>query len=131
MHSAAAAGADELRPCEATDASGFRQLLDAFHHAADRCPALYAMARSRAFHDVTARPASKVAVVRTNYVNSTNASGGTDTLLRTAGDTGTLSSIPGYDDSTGLGTPDGLAFLSALAPHSRTVAAAVRSAGPR
>jgi hypothetical protein len=54
---------------------------------------------------------SEVAVVRTNYVNNTNA----------AGDTGTLASIPGYDDSTGLGTPDGLSFLSGLAPRSALV----------
>jgi subtilase family serine protease len=88
-------------------------------------PALYKLYRSRAFHDVTA-PKNKVAVVRTDYVNATNASGGTQTELRTAGDTGTLTSAPGYDDSTGLGTPDGLAFLSGLAPHSRLVAAARR-----
>lgn len=84
-------------------------------------PALYAAYAHGAFRDVTA-PASKVAVVRTNYTNNTNASGGTQTLLRTAGDLGTLSSIPGYDDSTGLGTPKGLSFLSTLAPGSRLLA---------
>jgi hypothetical protein len=57
-------------------------------------------------------------------VNSTNASGGTQTLLRTAGDTGTLSSVPGYDDSTGLGSPNGLHFLTDLAPRSKLLAAA-------
>ena len=85
-------------------------------------PALYAMYRTSAFHDVTA-PKQKVAVVRTNYLNNTNAAGGTETDLRTTGDTGTLTSAPGYDDSTGLGSPDGLAFLARLAPHSSLVAA--------
>jgi subtilase family serine protease len=84
-------------------------------------PALYGLYKTNSFHDVTA-PASKVAVVRTNYVNSTNASGGEQTLLRTAGDTGTLTSARGYDDSTGLGTPDGMSFLSGLAPGSRLLA---------
>jgi subtilase family serine protease len=87
--------------------------------------ALYSLYGSAAFHDVTA-PKEKVAVVRTNYVNSTNASGGTQTLLRTAGDTGTLASIPGYDDSTGLGSPNGVSFLSKLAPGSKLVSQARR-----
>jgi subtilase family serine protease len=83
-------------------------------------PALYALYRSAAFHDITA-PKTKVAVVRTNYLNNTNAAGGIQTVLRTAGDTGTLSSIPGFDDSTGLGSPNGLPFLSKLAPKSKLV----------
>ena len=78
-------------------------------------PALYRLYRTDAFHDVTAPP-STVAVVRTNYVNSTNADDGTQTILRTAGLLGTLSSIPGYDDSTGLGTPNGPSLLAKLAP---------------
>jgi subtilase family serine protease len=90
-------------------------------------PALYGLYRSAAFHDVSA-PKSKVAVVRTNYVNNTNAAGGTQTVLRTAGDTGTLSSITGFDDATGLGTPSGLPFLAKLAPRSRLVSQAERDA---
>lgn len=90
-------------------------------------PALYALYRSRAFRDVSA-PATRVAVVRTDDVNHTNRDDGTTTTLRTGGDTGTLSSIPGYDDSTGLGTPAGLRFLSGLAPrsHSHALRAAKR-----
>jgi subtilase family serine protease len=84
-------------------------------------PALYALAGSPAFHDVTS-PKSLVAVVRTNYTNSTNSSGGTQTLLRTIGNTATLTSQPGYDDSTGIGSPNGLAFLAALAPGSSLIA---------
>jgi hypothetical protein len=86
-------------------------------------PALYgAHAAAGAFHDVTA-PDHAVAVVRTNYTNSIDASGGTQTLLRTAGQTGTLTSQAGYDDSTGLGSPDGLGFLRALAPGSSLIPA--------
>ncbi len=85
-------------------------------------PALYKLSRGRAFRDVTA-PASPVGVVRTNYVNNTNASGGLQTVLRGTGDTGTLTSAPGYDDSTGLGSPNGASFLAGLAPHSHLLAA--------
>lgn len=88
-------------------------------------PALYRAHGTRAFHDVVA-PKHTVAVARTNYVNSTNASGGIETLLRTAGNLGTLQSVRGYDDSTGLGTPDGAAFLQVLAPHSPIVRRLVR-----
>jgi subtilase family serine protease len=77
-------------------------------------PALYKLYRGKAFRDITA-PKSKVAVVRTNYLNNTNAAGGLQTVLRGTGDTGTLTSAAGYDDSTGLGSPNGLSFLSALA----------------
>lgn len=52
--------------------------------------------------------------------------GGLQTLLRGTGDTGTLTSAPGYDDWTGLGSPNGLSFLSGLAPHSRLVTSARR-----
>jgi subtilase family serine protease len=96
------------------------------HHLGFANPALYDLSNTGAFHDITA-PANKVAVVRTNYLNNTNSSGGTQKLLRTAGDTGTLSSAPGYDDSTGLGSPNGLAFLSGLAPGSALVAAAEKA----
>ncbi|MCW2992655.1 MAG: serine protease, partial [Conexibacter sp.] len=85
-------------------------------------PALYAARSGLAFRDITA-PASPVAVVRTNYTNSIDDKGGTSTLLRTAGQTGTLTSQPGYDDSTGLGSPKGLAFLRSLAPGSTLVPA--------
>jgi hypothetical protein len=88
-------------------------------------PALYRLDGTRAFHDIV-EPQSKVAVVRTNYTNSTNASGGTTKYLRTAAVLGTLSSVPGYDDSTGLGTPDGVGFIAGLAPGSPLPRAARR-----
>jgi subtilase family serine protease len=84
-------------------------------------PALYRLSQTASFHDISA-PQRTVAVVRTNYANNTNASGGTQTVLRTTGDTGTLSSVPGFDDSTGLGSPNGMSFLAGLAPGSPWIA---------
>jgi subtilase family serine protease len=76
-------------------------------------PALYALAGSTAFHDVTS-PASTVATVRADYANSVDASAGILYSLRTFNQTLSLKTTAGYDDVTGLGTPTG-AFLAALA----------------
>jgi subtilase family serine protease len=67
-------------------------------------PLLYGLAGSAAFHDVVS-PASTIAMVRTNYVNGVDASGGLAYRLRTANQTLSLQTTPGYDDVTGLGTP--------------------------
>ena len=58
-------------------------------------------------------PASTLAVVRTNYNNGVDASGGLNYRLRTLNQTLSLQTTAGYDDVTGLGTPTS-AFLSAL-----------------
>jgi subtilase family serine protease len=76
-------------------------------------PALYALAASGAFRDIVS-PAATVAVVRVDFNNSVDASGGLTTSLRTANQTGTLHTIAGYDDVTGLGTPIGSALISLL-----------------
>jgi hypothetical protein len=65
-------------------------------------PVFYANAT--AFTDVTS-PASTVAVVRTNYNNGVDASAGLSYRLRTANQTLSLQTTPGYDDVTGLGSP--------------------------
>ena len=65
-------------------------------------PVFYA--HPAAFTDVVS-PASTVAVVRTNYVNGVDASGGLSYVLRTADQTLSLDTTPGYDDVTGLGSP--------------------------
>ncbi|WP_210493531.1 S53 family peptidase [Patulibacter sp. SYSU D01012] len=96
-----AAVADGLRTARGGSAVGFAN------------PALYA-APAGAFHDVAEGSRPTRAVVRTDYANGTDASGGLTTSLRAIGDTGTLTSTPGYDDTTGRGTPNGQAFLSAL-----------------
>jgi hypothetical protein len=43
-----------------------------------------------------------------------NGNDGVVTSLRSANQTGTIHTAPGYDDVTGLGTPNGSAFLNAL-----------------
>jgi subtilase family serine protease len=83
-------------------------------------PALYAAAARRAFHDIKP-PAAPVAQVRTDYLNTTNPSGGIKQELRTTAQTVSLTSAVGFDDSTGLGSPRGLAFLHALAPGNKLV----------
>ncbi|MEA2131108.1 MAG: hypothetical protein QOJ85_3999 [Solirubrobacteraceae bacterium] len=82
-------------------------------------PALYAAYRSdpSITVDVTSA-ATKRAVVRHDYVNRTDASGGINTLLRDFDEPLTLHDRPGFDDATGMGTPNGIHFLRALAPDS-------------
>ena len=75
-------------------------------------PRLYAAAGTAAFNDITS-PASTVAVVRTNFVNSVDASDGLAYVLRTMNQTLSLEVTPGYDDVTGLGTP-AAGFIGAL-----------------
>ena len=76
-------------------------------------PLLYSLAGSSSFRDVTNPPAT-VAMVRVDYVNSVDASNGTTASLRTANQTLSLATTPGWDDVTGLGSPTA-ALLSALA----------------
>jgi len=44
-----------------------------------------------------------------------DATDGTTTKLRSMNTTGTIHTRPGYDDVTGVGSPDGQAFLDAIA----------------
>jgi subtilase family serine protease len=77
-------------------------------------PALYLRYGTAAYRDVVA-PVSPIAVVRNDFVNAVDATDGTTTKLRTFDQTGTLDTTPGYDDVTGVGTPNGQQFLDALA----------------
>jgi subtilase family serine protease len=65
-------------------------------------PALYAI--SSGYNDIV-DPAATVAVVRVDYVNSENATGGLLYSVRRMNVTWTLHTVAGYDDVTGLGTP--------------------------
>jgi subtilase family serine protease len=78
-------------------------------------PALYGLYGSGGLYDP--KPLTGVGVVRVDYVNSVDATEGTTTSLRTLDTTvGTiLRARTGYDDITGIGSPSGSAFLSALA----------------
>jgi subtilase family serine protease len=73
-------------------------------------PAFYANATSGAFYDVLHHAG---AVVRVNYLNGVDASGGLGYRLRTFDDGLSLQTTPGWDDITGLGTPTS-AFIGAL-----------------
>jgi subtilase family serine protease len=77
-------------------------------------PLLYSDAGSSAFRDIV-DPTNQLAVVRNDFVNGVDASDGTTTKLRSLNTTGTLHTRPGFDDVTGLGSPDGQAFLDAVA----------------
>jgi subtilase family serine protease len=78
-------------------------------------PLLYSLAGTSALTDLTS-PASPIAMVRTNFVNSVDASGGLAYRLRTVNQTQSLVATPGYDDVTGLGTPAG-DLLAAVVGH--------------
>ena len=76
-------------------------------------PLYYRMLGTSAVRDIVA-PTSPVLQVRTNFVNSTDASGGRAYLLQTIDvQTSTIHSKKGYDDETGVGTP-GSRFFEAV-----------------
>jgi hypothetical protein len=66
-------------------------------------PVLYSLAGSSSFTHVT-NPSATVAMVRVDYVNGVDASNGTTVSLRTANQTLSLATTPGWDDVTGPGT---------------------------
>ena len=94
--------------------AGFMALADqaAGHTHGFANPLFYRLAGSAAFTDIVS-PSLTVAVVRANYVNNIDASAGVVYRLRTMNQTLSLTTTPGYDDVTGLGTPTS-SFLSAL-----------------
>jgi hypothetical protein len=73
-------------------------------------PLFYAKATSGAFYDVLH---VQQAVVRVNYFNGIDASGGLRYRLRTFDQGLSLQTTPGWDDVTGVGTPTA-SFFSAL-----------------
>jgi subtilase family serine protease len=81
-------------------------------------PLYYKLLGTSAVHDIKA-PSSPVAQVRTNYANNLDASTGYSFELGTIDvQSSTLHDTKGYDDETGVGTPDGPAFfLRAVSRH--------------
>jgi subtilase family serine protease len=74
-------------------------------------PLYYKLLGTPALHDIVA-PKSPVAQVRTNYANSLDNSQGKTYELGTIDvQSSTLHDTKGYDDETGVGTPDGPAFF--------------------
>ena len=78
-------------------------------------PAMYGLAGTAAFRDVDHGRKITDGVVRANYNNGVDASAGVTTFLRTFNQTGTIYTRKGYDDVTGVGSPNGAAFLQAMA----------------
>ncbi|MFI5817923.1 protease pro-enzyme activation domain-containing protein [Streptomyces rishiriensis] len=69
-------------------------------------PSIYSKSGSRVYHDVTDNPTgSGLAVVRVDFANSIDATGGLLTSVRSLGKDSSLSAVKGYDDVTGVGTP--------------------------
>ena len=74
-------------------------------------PLYYRLLGTGALHDIVA-PRSPVAEVRTDYVNLLDGSDGLLFRLRTTDvQSSTLHDTPGYDDETGVGSPNGPAFF--------------------
>lgn len=82
-------------------------------------PLYYDLIGTSAVHDITA-PSSPVAEVRTDYANFLDSSEGYLYRLQTIDvQSSTLHDTLGYDDETGVGTPDGPSFFSALLAASK------------
>lgn len=74
-------------------------------------PLYYQMLGKSAVNDVT-HPASPIGRVRTDFVNGIDGSGGLLFQLQTVDvQSTTIHSSAGYDDETGVGSPNGLAFV--------------------
>jgi hypothetical protein len=76
-------------------------------------PAIYALAGGKELYDVKGTPPAK-AVVRVDFANGTDDSTGLITSLRSLNVTQSIKIRAGYDDVTGVGTPNGEAFVSAI-----------------
>jgi len=76
-------------------------------------PLLYKDIDTSAITDVTA-PATREATVRTNLTNPADPSSPLTWVLQTIDVPTTIFAAPGYDDQTGVGTPNGAYFLQAM-----------------
>ena len=76
-------------------------------------PALYRLAGTGAFRDIV-NPKTTIAAVRSDFSDGVDAADGVGFSVRTMNQTESLQTLPGYDDVTGVGSPNGEAFLNAL-----------------
>jgi subtilase family serine protease len=88
-------------------------------------PALYQLASTGAYHDVTDSPlgsGTHIALARNEWADNSTGTGGLRTSLYTLGIDGeraaALHATAGYDDATGLGSPTGR-FIAELADSTR------------
>jgi subtilase family serine protease len=77
-------------------------------------PKLYALAGTSAFRDVDHGRAVTDGVVRVDYVNGVDSKAGLATSLRTLNQTGSIYTRKGYDDVTGVGSPNGASFFNGV-----------------
>jgi len=80
-------------------------------------PALYAIAHTGAYYDITKTDlAAYPGAVRSDFINGVDASGGYRFTARWFDEDAklTIHVAPGYDDVTGMGSPNGEAWLSGL-----------------
>ena len=80
-------------------------------------PRLYKLAGTSAFRDVTVKTPRAVTdgVVRVDFINGLDYTGGLRTSLRTLNQTESIFVRPGYDDVTGVGSPNGFSFFYGMA----------------
>jgi subtilase family serine protease len=76
-------------------------------------PLLYRNVGTSALTDVT-HPSPKQATVRTNLTNPADPTSPRAWILQTIDIPTTIFAAPGYDDQTGVGTPNGVYFLKAM-----------------
>ena len=76
-------------------------------------PAIDRLAGSGALRDVV-NPAATLSVVRVDFVNGVDATGGLRTSLRSLNQTQSLAARPGYDDVTGVGSPGAASYVRRL-----------------
>lgn len=82
-------------------------------------PLYYRLLGTSALHDIVA-PSSPVAQVRTDYVDGVDNAQGTFFRLGTIDvQSSTLHDTPGYDDETGVGTPNGPSFFTRVGGRGR------------
>ena len=75
-------------------------------------PAIYRLSGTAALHDIV--QGAKRAVVRSDNANGVNAADGLIFSLRTLDQTQSIFTCKGYDDVTGVGTPNGAWFVFGL-----------------
>jgi subtilase family serine protease len=82
-------------------------------------PLYYDLLGTSSLHDLSA-PAKPVAQVRTNYANNVDSSAGYTYELETIDvQSSTLHDTLGYDDETGVGSPDGPSFFARLRAETK------------
>ena len=92
-------------------------------------PAIYELSGTRGVRDVQllGKPQG---VVRVDYINSVDATGGLRTSFRSFERFGSLTERRGYDDVTGVGSPNGFLYVYGLGQtHNRADAYATAKAG--